>query len=100
MLSEKEYQERLDRIQALRQQLTQRLSGSLVSNPALAEELNGQIDDLVDAATNVDASKAAPPDGGLAALIGIGPQAAQQFGDTVTSHGVMPYDEQVNSERI
>jgi hypothetical protein len=100
MLSEKEYQERLDRIQALRQQLTQRLSGSLVSNPALAEELNGQIDDLVDAATNVDAKKPAPPDGGLAALIGIGPQAAQQFGETVTSHGVMPYDEQVNSERI
>ncbi|BBY18499.1 hypothetical protein [Mycolicibacterium litorale] len=100
MLSEKEYQERLDRIQALRQQLAQRLSGSLVSNPALAEELNGQIDALVDAATNADATKATPPDGGLAALIGLGPQAAQQFGDATTSHGVVPYDEQVNSERI
>ena len=50
MLSEKEYQERLDRIQALRERLADQLSGSLVSNPALAEELNGQIDALVDAA--------------------------------------------------
>ena len=100
MLSEKEYQERLDRIQALRERLAKRLSGSLVSNPALAEELNGQIDDLVEAATNADGSKPTPPDGGLAALVGLGPQAAQQFGEALTPHGVVPYDEQVNSERI
>ena len=53
MLTEKEYQERIDRIQALREQVADRLSGSLVSNPALAEELNGQIDDLVAAAVAV-----------------------------------------------
>lgn len=100
MLSEKEYQERLDRVQALRQRLAQRLSGSLVSNPALAEELNGQLDELVDAASKADAARPAPPDGGLAALVGIGPEAARAFGETLTTQGVAPYDEQVNSERI
>ena len=38
MLSERDYQDLLDRMQALRSQVAERLSGSLVSNPALAEE--------------------------------------------------------------
>jgi hypothetical protein len=100
MLSEKEYQERLDRLQALRERLAQQLSGSLVSNPALAEELNGQIDALMEAATTADQGRVDPPDRGLAALVGLGPDAARSFGETLTSQGVMPYDEQVNSERI
>jgi hypothetical protein len=100
MLTEKEYQDRLDQIQALRQRLAQRLSGSLVSNPALAEELNGQLDDLVEAAIDADEARPGPPDGGLAQLVGIGPEAATKFGETLTTQGVVPYDEQVNSERI
>src|SRR5262245_25456224 len=100
MLSEREYQDRLDRIQALRTQVAERLSGSLVSNPALAEELNRQIDDLVQAATEADAQAPAPPDRGLAELIGIGPGAAQQFGTVKVPPGVAEYDENVNSERV
>jgi hypothetical protein len=100
MLSEREYQDRLDRIQALRSQVAERLSGSLVSNPALAEELNRQIDDLVQAVTDADAQAPAPPDRGLAELIGVGPEAAQQFGKVKVPPGVAPYDENVNSERI
>jgi hypothetical protein len=100
MLTEKEYQERLDRVHALREKLAQNLSGSLVSNPALAEELNGQIDDLMAAAIKGDDAKAVPPDRGLAALVGLGPDAATSFGETLTSNGVAPYDDQVNSERI
>lgn len=100
MLSEKEYQDRIDRIHALREQVADRLSGSLVSNPALAEEINGQIDDLVDAATRADDEAADPPDLGLASLVGIGPGAAQHFGETLTTNGVTPYDDNVNSERI
>ena len=38
------------------QQVADRLSGSLVSNPALAEELNKQIDDLVAASAQADAA--------------------------------------------
>lgn len=100
MLSEKEYQDRIDRIHALREQVADRLSGSLVSNPALAEEINGQIDDLVDAATRADEAATDPPDLGLASLVGIGPEAAQHFGETLTTNGVTPYDDNVNSERI
>src|SRR5689334_17978907 len=100
MLSEREYQERLDRIQALRQQVADRLSGSLVSNPALAEELNKQIDDLVAASAQADAAAPAPPDRGLAELVGVGPDAARRFGDVKIPQGVVPYDENVNSERI
>lgn len=100
MLTEKEYQDRIDRIQALREKVADSLSGSLISNPALAEELNGQIDDLLSAAVAGDDSRPVPPDRGLAALVGIGPDAARSLGETLTSNGVTPYDDQVNSERI
>ena len=100
MLSEKDYQDRLDRVQALREQVAQRLSGSLVSNPALAEELNRQIDALVDAAAAADSAAAGPPDGGLAELVGVGPDASPDFGTVKVPQGVSPYDESINSERI
>jgi len=100
MLPEKEYQERLDRIAALRREVTQRLSGSLVSNPALAEELNRQIDALVDAAVTADEAATPPPDLGLAELVGVGPDAAQVFGTVKVPQGVRAYDDNVNSERI
>lgn len=100
MLPEREYQDRLDRIQALREQVASRLSGSLVSNPALAEQLNGEIDDLVEAAVRADGAAPEVADGGLAALVGVGPDAARDFGEVLTSQGVTAYDENVNSERI
>lgn len=99
MLSERDYQDLLDRMQALRSQVAERLSGSLVSNPALAEEINRQLDDLVSAAREADAAGPQPPDGGLAQLVGVGPDAAQKFGDVKVSQGVAEYDENVNSER-
>src|SRR3954468_23805199 len=100
MLSEREYQDQLDRVQALREQVADQLSGSLVSNPALAEELNRQIDTLVDALTQTELAAPRPPDLGLAQLVGVGPEAAQQFGQVSVPPGVVPYDENVNSERI
>src|SRR3954451_13893103 len=100
MLSEREYQDQLDRIQALRDQVAQRLSGSLVSNPALAEELNRQIDELVGAKRAADQAAPQPPDLGLAELTGLGPEAAQHFAQVKVPPGVTPYDENVNSERI
>src|SRR3954454_17232678 len=100
MLSEREYQEQLDRVQALRAQVADQLSGRLVSNPALAEELNKQIDALVDALTQSEFSGPRPPDQGLAQLVGVGPKAAQQFGQVQVPPGVVPYVEDVNSERI
>ncbi|MFF0267514.1 hypothetical protein [Kribbella sp. NPDC004536] len=100
MLTERDYQDLLDRVQALRSQVAERLSGSLVSNPALAEEINKQLDDLVTAAELADAKGPQPPDRGLAELVGVGPDAAQKFGDVKIPQGVAEYDENVNSERV
>ena len=76
MLTERQYQDLLDRMQALRSQVSERLSGSLVSNPALAEEIDRQLEDLVQAARDADAAGPMPPDRGLAELVGVGPEAA------------------------
>src|SRR5919199_2508128 len=100
MVSEREYQDQLDRVQALRQEVAQQLSGSLVSNPALAEELNRQIDALVDALVATELTGPRPPDLGLAQLVGVGPEAATRLGQARIPPGVVPYDENVNSERI
>ena len=100
MLSERDYQNLIDRMQALRGQVSERLSGSLVSNPALAEEINRQLDDLVQAARDADSAGPRPPDRGLAELVGVGPDAAQNFGDVKIPQGVAEYDENVNSERV
>jgi len=69
MQSEQDYQEQLDRVHALRAQVAKQLSGNLVSNPALAEELNQQIDELVEAVTIADLNGPRPPDSGLGELV-------------------------------
>ena len=100
MAKEKEYQELYDRIAALRETVTSRLSSDLIQNPQLAAELIKQIDDMLAAAVDADAKAPPPRDKGLAALIGIGPEAATEFGETRIPPGVQPYDETVTSERI
>src|SRR5262249_52750878 len=41
-----------------------------------------------------------PPDGGLRQLAGVGPDSAQDIGDTQMVQDVTPYDDQVASERV
>src|SRR5215470_7622925 len=100
MATEREYQSLYDRIAALRDTVTSRLSSDLVSNPQLADALTKQIDDMLQSVVTADAKAPAPPDKGLAALSGIGPQAASDFGQTRIPPGVEPYDETITSERI
>src|SRR5215471_12642625 len=100
MASEKDYQSLLDRIAALREQVADRLAGDLVANPQLADALTKQIDDLLASVQAADAKTPLPPDKGLAALVGIGPQASTEFGTTRIPQGVEPYDETITSERI
>jgi hypothetical protein len=100
MASEKDYQSLLDRIGALREQLTNRLAPDLIQNPQLADVLTKQLDDLLDSAVAADGKIPPPPDKGLASLVGIGPEAATEFGVTRVPSGVEPYDETVTSERI
>jgi hypothetical protein len=99
-MSESEYQSLLDRIGALRQTVTDRLSSELIQNPQLADALSKQINDLLESVLEADQKIPPPPDKGLAQLIGLGPEAASDFGSTRLPRGVEAYDETVLSERI
>ena len=100
MATQRDYQGLYDRIAALRETVAGRLSSDLISNPQLADALVKQIDDLLAKAVEADNQAPPPPDKGLAQLIGIGPEAAQELGTTRIPQGVQPYDETVTSERI
>lgn len=100
MAKEQDYQNLLDRIAALRETVTDRLAPELIQNPQLADVVAKQIDDMLKSVVDADGRVPPPPDKGLAELIGIGPEAAAQFGVTRIPQGVEPYDETVTSERI
>src|SRR5215472_16653964 len=100
MALEKDYQGLYDRIAALREQVASRLSADLVANPQLADAITKQIDDMLASVVDADLKIPPPPDKGLAALAGVGPEAAKDFGITRVPQGVEPYDETITSERI
>ncbi len=100
MATERDYQGLFDRIAALRDTVTGRLASDLISNPQLADALTKQIDDMLQSVVDADAKATPPPDKGLAALAGIGPDAATDFGTTRIPPGVEAYDETITSERI
>ncbi|MGZ7056836.1 MAG: hypothetical protein ACXVK3_15035, partial [Candidatus Angelobacter sp.] len=100
MATEKEYQSLYDRVAALRETVTSRLSSDLISNPQLADALTKQIDDMLQGVVDADTKAVPPPDKGLAELVGVGPQAAADFGKTRMPPGVEAYDETITSERI
>ncbi len=100
MATERDYQSLYDRVAALREQVASRLSADLVANPQLADAITKQIDDLLAGVVSADAKAPSPPDKGLAALAGIGPDASKDFGTTRIPPGVEPYDETITSERI
>ncbi|HTB96996.1 MAG TPA: hypothetical protein VK716_08290 [Terracidiphilus sp.] len=100
MATQKDYQGLYDRIAALREQVTGQLSSDLISNPQLADAITKQIDDMLASVVTSDSKIPPPPDQGLASLIGVGPEAAREFGSTRIPPGVEPYDETITSERI
>jgi hypothetical protein len=100
MATERDYQSLYDRMAALRETLTSRLASDLIQNPQLADALTKQVDDLLASVVAADAKTPPPPDKGLAELVGIGPEAATDFGQTRVPPGVEPYDETVTSERL
>jgi hypothetical protein len=100
MATEKDYQSLYDRIAALRETVTNRLSADLVTNPQLADALTKQIDDMLQSVVDTDSKTPPPPDKGLSQLVGVGPEAASQLGETRIPPGVEAYDETITSERI
>ncbi len=100
MATERENLSLEDRRAALLATVAERLGDEVTTNPSLADAINRQIDDLVAAAVALDAASSVPPDRGLAQLVGVGPEAAAELGDTRVPPSVQPYDETVASERI
>ena len=100
MSTKVEYQHLYDRVAALKETLVDRLTPDLIQNPQLAEALVGQLDSLIDAVVEADASVTPPPDGGLAQLVGLGPEAAIDLDVTRVPQGFEVYDDTITSERI
>jgi hypothetical protein len=100
MAKESAYQDFLDRMASLRARVVSMRSGDIATNPALADELKNQIDQMFAGVVDADAKTPPPPDKGLAELAGVGPGAAKTFGDTRIPQGVEPYDERIASERL
>lgn len=96
----KEYQELQDKIAALRQQMAGQVAANLVQHPELAEILTKDIDDRLAAALEWNAQKPTPPDSGLANLVGLGTDAADEVGESYFPPTVVEYDDTVTSERI
>lgn len=89
-----------DKLGAFHEQLVEDLAAQLIENPRLADALTEQLESIR-ADAEMDALNApAPADGGLAELIGIGPQAAKKLESTRLPHGVEDYDEMVSSDRV
>jgi hypothetical protein len=100
MATEREYQSLYDRIAALREQVSNRLGSDLIGNPQLADALTKQLDDLMASVVADDNKASPPPDKGLSALAGVGPEASPDFGATRIPPGVVAYDDTITSERI
>src|SRR5918998_4599981 len=100
MAKEKDYTDLYDRIAALRETLTAQLGSDLIANPALADAITKQIDEMLRAVTSADEQTPPPPDNGLAQLIGLGPEAADSLGDNYMPVSVERYEETVASQRI
>jgi hypothetical protein len=100
MTTERDYEGFLERLGALQNTIAGRIGGGFVTRPDLAEELNRRLDSLVEAYTLFDETAPAPPDQGLAALVGVGPEAATTLGDARVPIAVRPYDETVTAERV
>ena len=72
----------------------------LIGDPKRAEALTSWLDDQIQALDDADASIPASPDAGIAELVGVGPEAADNLGQTRIPVGVEGYDDTVASERI
>lgn len=100
MATEQYYRDLYDRVGALRDKVISRLAPEIAQNPGLADAVDKYIDDMIAAVVEADMREPPPPDKGLAQLVGIGPDAAEQLAETRLPPGVTPYDETVTSERI
>lgn len=84
----------------LHQELIRDLGPLLIERPDLGEGITRYFGELEDSAEETDAALPAPPDGGLAQLIGLGADAAPALGGVRQPTTLREYDDAVAPERI
>jgi hypothetical protein len=89
-----------DQVGLLRGLVMDQAGVALINDPVRAQALTTAIDDIVAQIDAQNATVPPPADRGLGQLAGIGPDAADQLGDTRIPVGVVGYDDSVASERI
>ena len=99
MATQRNQQQLSDQIATLRE-LAVAQAGEAARDPAFVDALTRRLDEMYEAAVIADLAAAPPPDTGFASLIGIGNEAAADFGDTRIPERVEAYDETITSERI
>lgn len=90
----------INQLAATLAQMVNQRAPDLIERPELAEAINQVIDDLLISWEDNARQSNPPPDGGLAQLIGLGPEAARGIGETNLPVGVEGYDEEITPERI
>jgi hypothetical protein len=100
MATNDQVQRRIQQLGVLRQEFIRDLGPLLLQRPEAAEGMARFFDTLEQRAEAADALAPAPPDGGLAQLIGLGSDAATGVGGAFRPGTIKEYDDEVAPERI
>src|SRR5687767_15303498 len=100
MAQQRDQQNFYDQQARARRETVELSAGDILEHPEIADEINRNFEAAEDAFEDQDANTQAPPDGGLAELIGVGEGAAPDFDSTRIPAPVPEYDENFMSERM
>ena len=100
MATNEEIQRRAKVFAKFREEMVDVLAPELIERPELADAFLRRFEAMEERIDEPAADAKAPADGGLAQLIGLGPDAAPTPGKVEQPTGVEAYDESVTAERI
>jgi hypothetical protein len=100
MATNEEIQRRAKTFAKFREEMVDVLAPELIEHPELADEFMRRFERMEERAEAPAAGAKPPPDGGLAQLIGLGPDAAPTPGKVEQPTGIEAYDDTVTAERI
>ena len=100
MATNEEIQRRAKTFAKFREEMVDVLAPELIERPELADEFMRRFEQMEERAEAPMVGAKAPPDGGLAQLIGLGSDAAPTPGKVEQPTGIETYDDTVTAERI
>ncbi len=100
MTTNEEIERRARTFAKFREEMLEVLGPELIERPEMADEFMRQFGRMEERAEAPVAGAKPPPDGGLAQLIGLGPDAAPTPGKVEQPTGIETYDDTVTAERI